>query len=101
MLHGDPASEVFLHEIVRRRAATVARDLNVESVYEYGARRWLLYPRLFIERGLTLTVYAVGMALERNRQRDGRWSRPGSRWPATAGAGSTITMCPSMRSAPM
>jgi putative urate catabolism protein len=39
----------------------------VESVYEYGARAgfWRIL-RLFRERDLTLTVYAVGMALERN-----------------------------------
>jgi putative urate catabolism protein len=44
-----------------------ARDLNVESVYEYGARTgfWRIL-RVFAERRLTLTVYAVGMALERN-----------------------------------
>jgi putative urate catabolism protein len=43
------------------------RDLAAESVYEYGARAgfWRLL-RLFTERRLTLTVYAVGMALERN-----------------------------------
>jgi putative urate catabolism protein len=45
------------------------RDLNVESVYEYGARAgfWRIL-RLFTDRRLTLTVYAVGMALERNPQ---------------------------------
>ena len=44
-----------------------ARSLSVESIYEYGARAgfWRVR-RLFAERGLTLTVYAVGMALERN-----------------------------------
>ena len=40
---------------------------SVELVYEYGARAgfWRIL-RLFRERDLTLTVYAVGMALERN-----------------------------------
>jgi putative urate catabolism protein len=67
ILHGDPASEVYLHEVPGSTPRVGARDLNVESVYEYGARAgfWRLL-RLFAERRLTLTVYAVGMALERN-----------------------------------
>jgi allantoinase len=67
VLHGDPASEVYLHEVVGNAPRQGARDLNVESVYEYGARAgfWRIL-RLFTERRLTLTVYAVGMALERN-----------------------------------
>src|ERR687892_1305223 len=67
VLHGDPASEVFLHEVPGNAPRVGARDLNVESVYEYGARAgfWRIL-RLFAERRLTLTVYAVGMALERN-----------------------------------
>ncbi|MEL7226763.1 MAG: polysaccharide deacetylase family protein, partial [Cyanobacteria bacterium J06576_12] len=43
------------------------RNLNMESMYEYGSRAgfWRLH-RLFTERQLPLTVYAVAMALERN-----------------------------------
>jgi putative urate catabolism protein len=67
VLHGDSASEVFLHEITGNAPRVGARDLNVESVYEYGARAgfWRIL-RLFTERRMPLTVYAVGMALERN-----------------------------------
>ena len=67
VLHGDPASEAYLHEIPGNQPRAGARDLNVDSVYEYGARAgfWRIL-RLFTERRLTLTVYAVGMALERN-----------------------------------
>jgi putative urate catabolism protein len=67
VLHGDAASEVFLHEVPGNAPRVGWRDLNVESVYEYGARAgfWRIL-RLFAERRLTLTVYAVGMALERN-----------------------------------
>ena len=67
VLHGDPASEVYLHEVPGIAPRVGERDLNVESVYEYGARAgfWRIL-RLFTERRLTLTVYAVGMALERN-----------------------------------
>src|SRR5690606_15576086 len=67
VLHGDPASEVYLHEVPGNAPRVGERDLNVESVYEYGARAgfWRIL-RLFTERDLTLTVYAVGTALERN-----------------------------------
>ena len=67
VLHGDPASEIYLQEIAGATARKGARDLNVESMYEYGSRAgfWRVR-RLFVERGVPLTVYAVGMALERN-----------------------------------
>ncbi len=67
ILHGDPGSEAYLHEVPGAPARQGQRDLNVESIYEYGARAgfWRIR-RLFMERGLPLTVYAVGMALERN-----------------------------------
>ena len=67
ILHGDPVSEVYLHEVPGGTPLKGARSLSVESIYEYGARAgfWRVR-RLFAERGLTLTVYAVGMALERN-----------------------------------
>jgi len=67
ILHGDPAAEAYLHEVAGTPPLAGRRNLNVESIYEYGARVgfWRLR-RLFVERGLTLTVYAVGMALERN-----------------------------------
>jgi len=67
VLHGDPASEIYLQEIAGATARQGARDLNVESMYEYGSRAgfWRVR-RLFVERGVPLTVYAVGMALERN-----------------------------------
>jgi putative urate catabolism protein len=43
------------------------RHMSMEWLYEYGSRAgfWRLR-RLFDERGLTATVFAVGMALERN-----------------------------------
>jgi putative urate catabolism protein len=67
VLHGDPASETYLHEVPGLAPLRGERNLGVESVYEYGARAgfWRIL-RLFRERDLTLTVYAVGMALERN-----------------------------------
>ena len=67
VLHGDAASEAYLHETPGPPALAGQRNLSVESVYEYGARAgfWRIL-RLFQERSLVLTVYAVGMALERN-----------------------------------
>jgi allantoinase len=67
ILHGDAASEAYLHEVPGTAPRAAARNLSVESVYEYGARAgfWRIR-RMFVERRLTLTVYAVGMALERN-----------------------------------
>jgi putative urate catabolism protein len=68
-LDGDPVSESYLHEIVGAPPSVGVRNLNVESMYEYGSRAgfWRVH-RLFGERGLPLTVHAVGLALERNPQ---------------------------------
>ncbi len=45
------------------------RHMNMESIYEYGSRAgfWRLH-RLFTERALPLTVFAVAMALDRHRE---------------------------------
>ena len=69
VLHGDPASEAFLSEIVGARAYPDARHANMESIYEFGSRAgfWRLH-RLFTERRIPLTVFGVAMALERNPQ---------------------------------
>ena len=66
VLHGDPASETFLSEIVGA-APFAQRHMSMESLYEYGSRAgvWRVL-RQFRERRLPLTVFAVGMALERN-----------------------------------
>jgi putative urate catabolism protein len=67
VLHGDPASEAFLSEIVGAQPLAGVRHINMESIYEYGSRAgfWRLH-RLFVERGVPVTVYGVAMALERN-----------------------------------
>ena len=67
LLHGDAASEAFLSETIGALPLQGKRNLNIESVYEYGARAgfWRLW-RLFGERGLPVTVFGVAMALERN-----------------------------------
>ena len=66
ILHGDPASETFLSEIIGAKAYE-ARHMSMESMYEYGSRAgfWRLH-RLFQRYKLPVTVYGVAMAMERN-----------------------------------
>ena len=67
VLNGDPASEVYLTETPGGVPLQGARDLSTESVYEYGSRAgfWRLL-RLFAERNMRFTSWAVGRALELN-----------------------------------
>jgi putative urate catabolism protein len=67
VLHGDATSEAFLSEIVGAQPIPGQRHMNMESLYEYGSRAgfWRLH-RLFTERTMPVTVFAVAMALERN-----------------------------------
>ncbi|HVL72821.1 MAG TPA: allantoinase PuuE [Beijerinckiaceae bacterium] len=69
ILHGDPASEAFLSEIVGAQPWPGQRHMNMESIYEYGSRVgfWRLW-RMFVERDLPVTVYGVATALQRNPQ---------------------------------
>ncbi|MCP5285019.1 MAG: allantoinase PuuE [Burkholderiaceae bacterium] len=65
VLHGDAGSEQFLSEMFNP-AAYPARHLSMEGIYEYGSRVgvWRIL-REFERRGLPLTVFGVGMALQR------------------------------------
>lgn len=67
LLHGDNESEKLLSDIVGAQALEGERNLNIESMYDYGARAgfWRLY-NLFERKKIPATVFAVGMALERN-----------------------------------
>jgi putative urate catabolism protein len=67
VLHGDPHSESILSDLGVASPIIGARNLNIEQLYGYGSRVgvWRLLD-LFGERRIPLTVYAVGMALERN-----------------------------------
>ncbi len=61
------ASEAYLHEVVGAPPTVGRRNLNTESMFEYGSRAGLLARHgIFTAHGLPLTVYAVGQALERN-----------------------------------
>ena len=67
VLHGDPASEAFLSEIVGAAPRPGQRHPSMESIYEYGSRVgvWRLLD-LFSRYEIPLTVFGVAMALERN-----------------------------------
>ena len=67
ILHGDPASETFLSEIIGASPHLEARHMSMESIYEYGSRSgfWRLH-RLFTSRNIPVTIFGVAMALERN-----------------------------------
>jgi putative urate catabolism protein len=66
-LEGDPESESYLHEVVGAPPTPGRRNLNTESMFEFGSRAgfWRVH-RIFRKHDLPLTVYAVAQALERN-----------------------------------
>ena len=66
VLHGDKTSEVFLSEIIGAQPVK-GRHINMESLYEYGSRRgfWRIH-ELFQEKKIPITIFGVGMALEKN-----------------------------------
>ena len=66
VLNGDNNSEVFLSEIIGAKPVK-GRHINMESLYEYGSRAgfWRLH-KLFQEKKIPITVFGVGMALEKN-----------------------------------
>lgn len=68
ILHGDTHSEAFLSEVVGAQPLENTRHINMESMYEFGSRAgfWRLH-RLFTEREIPLTVFAVAMAMQRNQ----------------------------------
>ncbi len=79
ILHGDAASEAFLSEIVGAQPWPGQRHMNMESIYEFGSRAgfWRLW-RLFTERAMPVTVFAIATALARNPEavagmKEARW----------------------------
>ncbi|WP_043360465.1 allantoinase PuuE [Belnapia sp. F-4-1] len=64
---GDGYTETGLTEAGAARQVTKGRDLAAEGMFEYGSRVgfWRL-TRLFQERGLPLTIFGCGLALEQN-----------------------------------
>ena len=66
ILNGDKYSETFLSEIIGAKPIK-GRHVNMESLYEYGSRRgfWRLH-ELFQKKKIPITIFGVGMALEKN-----------------------------------
>lgn len=69
LLHGDDASEGLLSEIVGCPPYQGQRHVNMESLYDFGARQgfWRLH-RMLTSRNIPCTVFGVGMAMQRNPQ---------------------------------
>ncbi|EFH12768.1 allantoinase PuuE [Pseudoroseomonas cervicalis] len=67
VLNGDAGSEIYLNETPGGNPVLGQRDIGKESQFDYGARAgvWRIL-RMFAERDMKLTVYAVGRALELN-----------------------------------
>jgi len=67
ILHGDPASEAFLSDMINPAPVQNARHMSMEQIYEYGSRAgvWRLL-RLFDRYKTPVTVFGVAMAMERN-----------------------------------
>jgi len=67
VLEGDGHSESVLTDLGAVEALPGVRNLNVESLFEYGSRVgfWEIM-RLLRSMGAPATIYAVGAALERN-----------------------------------
>ena len=67
IINGDNSSEIFLSEIIGAQPVIGSRHMNMESIYEYGSRRgfWRIYEE-FTKRKIPLTIFGVGMALQKN-----------------------------------
>ncbi|QNT79339.1 allantoinase PuuE [Entomobacter blattae] len=67
VLHGDGHAESFLSEMIGTQPIMNARNMAMESLYEYGSRAgfWRLH-RIFTQRNTPVTVFAVAMAMQRN-----------------------------------
>jgi len=68
VLHGDGHSETFLSEMVGALPVK-GRNVNMESLYEYGSRAgfWRVH-EIFQAKKIPLTIFGVGMALEKNQE---------------------------------
>ena len=68
VLDGDAGAETFLSEMINAPDVPGARHMSMESLYEYGARAgvWRLL-ELFRKHQIPVTLFAVALALDRNR----------------------------------
>lgn len=67
VLHGDECSESFLSDITAAIPLKGQRNMNMESMYEYGSRAgfWRLYD-LLQNKNIPTTVFGVTSALSKN-----------------------------------
>ena len=67
VLHGDECSESFLSDIAAAVPIKGQRNMNMESMYEYGSRVgfWRLY-NMLQNKNIPVTVFGVATALSRN-----------------------------------
>jgi putative urate catabolism protein len=67
VLHGDAGAESAIQDVIGAEPWPGVRHPNVESMFEYGSRAgvWRLL-RLFQRQAIPVTVFAVGMAVERS-----------------------------------
>src|ERR1700730_7300341 len=64
IFHGDAAAEAFLTEWIGAQPVPGMRNMNIESMFEYGSRAgfWRLH-RGFTARGVPVTLCGVAIAL--------------------------------------
>jgi putative urate catabolism protein len=69
VLHGDKTSETHLTDLGGQSIPHNGRNLSVESIFEFGSRTgfWRLHD-LFMSYSIPVTVFGVGMALQKNPQ---------------------------------
>ena len=67
VLHGDAGAETFLSDMANPAPVVGGRHMSMEQIYEYGSRAgvWRLL-RLFERYKVSVTVFGVAMAMERN-----------------------------------
>jgi peptidoglycan/xylan/chitin deacetylase (PgdA/CDA1 family) len=68
-IYSDSSTEAHSTEIIGAQSIEGQQVMNMESMYDYGSRAgfWRLH-RLFTSKHIPCTVFAAGMALERNPQ---------------------------------
>src|SRR2546423_11834609 len=67
IFHGDPAAESFLSEWIGAQPTLGLRNMNMESLYDYGSRAGILrLYRAFTSRNLPGKVYAARMRMASN-----------------------------------
>src|ERR1700761_7810763 len=69
VMDGDPHAEIYVMPEMTGLLPVKRRNFFGEEMFEYGSRSgfWRLL-RLFADRGVPFTAWAVGLALQRNHE---------------------------------